>query len=85
MSARLYIGPYLHILLALRMLLFLDTVHSPSPRFMVTAGMDATLRVWDVRTYQPLHSLYIRKPAADVSVSQRGLVATGHGKHCQVC
>ena len=51
---------------------------------MVTSGMDAMLKVWDVRTYQPLHSLHIRKPAAAVSISQRGMVATGHGKHCQV-
>ena len=46
--------------------------------------MDAMLKVWDIRTYQPLHSLYIHKPATDISISQRGLIATGHGKHCQV-
>ncbi len=50
----------------------------------MTSGMDAMLKVWDIRTYQPLHSLNIHKPATDISISQRGLIATGHGKHCQV-
>ena len=52
---------------------------------MVTSGMDAMLKVWDIRTYQQLHSIHLHKPTTDLSVSQKGgLVATGHGKHCQV-
>ncbi len=52
---------------------------------MVTSGMDAMLKVWDIRTYQQLHSIRLHKPTTDLSVSQKGgLVATGHGKHCQV-
>ena len=51
---------------------------------MVTTGMDAQMRVWDCRQFRPLHSFYSRKPAASLSISQRGLLAFGYGKVCEV-
>ena len=50
----------------------------------MTTGMDAQMRVWDCRQFRPLHSFYSRKPAASLSISQRGLLALGYGKVCEV-
>jgi U3 small nucleolar RNA-associated protein 7 len=52
----------------------------PSGRYMATCGMDAQLRVWDVRTYKPLHAYYTSKPAASMNISQRGLLSLVAGR-----
>ena len=52
--------------------------------YMVTSGMDAQLKVWDVRTFKPVHAYYTPRPAAGVAVSQRGLLALGAGREVQV-
>ena len=46
--------------------------------------MDSQMKVWDIRKYQPLHAYHTHRPAADLDISQRGLVAIGYGKHCEV-
>jgi U3 small nucleolar RNA-associated protein 7 len=51
---------------------------------MVTAGMDARVRVWDVRTFKPIHSYFSASPATALDISQRGLLAVGYGPHVQV-
>ena len=53
-------------------------------RYMITTGMDSQMKVWDIRKYQPLHAYHTHRPAADLDISQRGLVAIGYGKHCEV-
>jgi hypothetical protein len=52
--------------------------------YMVTAGMDARVKVWDVRRFQPVHDYFTISPARTVDVSQRGLVGIGFGSHVQV-
>jgi U3 small nucleolar RNA-associated protein 7 len=47
----------------------------PTGRHLVTAGADRQVRVFDVRTFKPLHAYYSRPPVAALAVSQRGLVA----------
>ena len=47
---------------------------------LVTSGADGQVRVFDVRTFKPLHSYLSRAPAADVAISQRGVVAVGAGR-----
>ena len=59
-------------------------VGSLCDRHMVTAGMDAQLKIWDVRNYQLLHSQRMAQPAASVSVSQQNLVAAVQGRQCCV-
>lgn len=54
-------------------------------RHMVTAGADGQVKVWDVRKLQPLHAYFSRAPADALTVSQRGLLAVGHGRSVQVC
>ena len=51
---------------------------------MVTTGMDAQMKVWDIRQYKPLHGFYTHRPASSLAISQRGLVALGYGTKCEV-
>jgi len=48
---------------------------------LVTSGADGQVRVFDMRTYKPMHSYLSRAPAADVAISQRGIVAVGAGRN----
>lgn len=52
-------------------------------RYLVTAGADAQVKVWDVRTFRPLHAYFSATPAAAVDVSQRGMLAVAYGPHVQ--
>ena len=56
----------------------------PTGRYMVTSGADKSLKVWDVRTYRPLHSYTSAAPIEWSDISQRGLLAVGHGRRVQV-
>ena len=51
---------------------------------LVTAGYDANVKVWDVRTFKPIHTYYSSSPATAVDISQRGLLAVGYGPHVQI-
>lgn len=55
-------------------------------RYMATAGMDARLKVWDVRAFrsEPVHNYFLPSPARSIDVSQTGLCAVGFGSHVQV-
>ena len=53
-------------------------------RYLVTAGGDARLKVWDVRRWQEVHDYFTPVPAHALDVSQRGLVAVGYGSHVQI-
>jgi len=56
----------------------------PSGSYLVTAGLDSQVKVWDVRTYKELHSYFSAAPADSLDISQRGLLAVGWGKRVQV-
>ena len=51
---------------------------------MVTSGMDSQLKVWDIRTFKPVHAYYTNTPASSVEISQGGLLGVGFGPHVQV-
>ena len=55
-------------------------------QYMVTGAADRQIRVWDLRTYRELHSYYCVRGTTPTSIdiSQRGLLAIGHGSHCTV-
>jgi U3 small nucleolar RNA-associated protein 7 len=55
-------------------------------RYLVTAGGDARLKVWDIRKFQaePLYSYFTPTPATTLDVSGRGFVAVGFGSHVQI-
>lgn len=52
--------------------------------YMATSGLDGKMRIWDVRTYKELHTYYTPTPASCLAISQRGLLAVGHGPHIQI-
>ena len=53
-----------------------------SGRYMVTGGADSHVRIWDLRMYKETHSYYTRGgPPTDIDISQRGVLAIGHGSH----
>ena len=47
--------------------------------YLVTAGHDSQLKIWDIRTYQELYSYHTPSPATSVDISQRGVVSVGCG------
>ena len=46
--------------------------------------MLAQVRVWDVRMYKPRHAYFSHAPVEALDISQRGLLALGHGRTVQV-
>jgi hypothetical protein len=48
------------------------------------AGVDRQVKVWDVRTYQPLHAYFANAPAGCLDISQSGMLAVGQGRRVQV-
>ncbi|KAK9473216.1 WD40-repeat-containing domain protein, partial [Dipodascopsis tothii] len=53
-------------------------------RYMVTAGADSQLKVWDVRMYREVHAYYSPTPAATLDISDTGLLGVGWGPHVTV-
>eukprot|EP00658_Telonema_sp_P-2_P017328 TRINITY_DN16719_c0_g1_i2.p1 TRINITY_DN16719_c0_g1~~TRINITY_DN16719_c0_g1_i2.p1 ORF type:complete len:524 (-),score=132.62 TRINITY_DN16719_c0_g1_i2:372-1943(-) len=53
-------------------------------RYMVTAGMDCQVHVWDVRKYKKVHSYKSPMPTTTLDVSQRGLISMGFGAHVEI-
>jgi len=53
-------------------------------KYMVTSGLDGFMKVWDNRSYRPLHEYITPTPATSLSISQRNLIAAGFGPNVQV-
>lgn len=56
----------------------------PSGHYMASAGADNQIKVWDVRTFKPLHAYFSYSPVTSLDISQRGLLAVGYGSKVQV-
>ncbi|XP_054727500.1 uncharacterized protein LOC129237099 [Anastrepha obliqua] len=57
----------------------------PKGQYMVTAGQDRMVKVWDIRALKgPLASYRLRLPANQVEVSQRGTLAYSQGTYCEI-
>ncbi|XP_078342132.1 uncharacterized protein LOC144627967 isoform X2 [Oculina patagonica] len=52
--------------------------------YMATSGLDGQMKIWDVRTYKQLQAYYTPTPASCLAISQRGLLAVGHGPNIQI-
>lgn len=48
-------------------------------RYMVSAGQDSKMAVWDIRTFKPVHEYFMHSPGSSVSISDRNLTAVGWG------
>lgn len=48
-------------------------------RYMVSAGQDMKMAVWDIRMFKEVNSYFTRTPASSVSISDTGLTAVVRG------
>lgn len=55
-----------------------------SGKYLVTSGLDGTVKVFDIRTFKKLHSYFTNRPACDLDISQRELLAVGFGSYVQI-
>lgn len=53
-------------------------------RYLATAGRDGLLKLWDLRTYKPLHAYRTPRPVSSLDISDRGMLACTAGPHVQV-
>lgn len=60
------------------------TLPPHTARVLAAAGVDCQVKVWDVRTFKPLHAYFANSPPTALDVSQRGLLAVGQGRRLQV-
>lgn len=52
----------------------------PAGELLATAGVDGSLRIWDLRTYrQPITALNAGARVSSMAYSQKGVLAVGHG------
>ncbi|PFH35539.1 BING4CT domain-containing protein [Besnoitia besnoiti] len=53
--------------------------------YMVTAGVDGSWKIWDLRTYKALHTFkYFGSPPSSARWSQTGMLGLGFGPHVQI-
>lgn len=50
-----------------------------SGHYMVSAGQDCQMNVWDIRMYKEVHRYFTRAPASSLAISDRNLTAVGFG------
>jgi U3 small nucleolar RNA-associated protein 7 len=53
-------------------------------RYMVSAGADMKMAIWDIRTFKEVHKYYLRQPGASIDISDRNLTAVGWGTQISV-
>lgn len=52
--------------------------------YMATAGLDGQLKIWDIRTYKPVHEYFTSTPASTLAISDIGALAVGYGPHIAI-
>ncbi|KAK1761129.1 WD40-repeat-containing domain protein [Echria macrotheca] len=53
-------------------------------RYMVSAGQDNKMAVWDIRMFKEVNNYFTRSPASSVAISDTGLTAVGWGTRTTV-
>ena len=54
-------------------------------RYMATTGQDGLMKVWDIRTYQPVYKYKLYGKAAHcLAISQKGMLAAAFGSNVYV-
>ena len=57
----------------------LDVAIDQGGNYMVTAGADMQVKVWDARTFKPVHAYFSRNAVSSLDISQTGVLAVGAG------
>lgn len=53
-------------------------------RYMVSAGSDMKMAVWDIRAFKPVHTYFMRRPGSSIAISDRNLTAVGWGTQVSI-
>ena len=53
-------------------------------RYMVSAGQDMKMAVWDIRMFREVNRYFLRQPGSSLAISDRGLTAVGWGTQVSV-
>lgn len=53
-------------------------------RYMVSAGQDMKMAVWDIRMFKEVNKYFTRQPGQSVSISDRNLTAVGWGTQVSI-
>ena len=53
-------------------------------RYMVSAGQDSKMAVWDLRMFKEVHKYFLTQPGSDLSISDRGLTSVSFGTRTSV-
>ena len=53
-------------------------------RYMVSAGQDMKMAVWDIRMFKEVHKYFLTQPGTSVAISDRGLTSVAFGTRCSV-
>ena len=52
--------------------------------YMVSAGQDLRMAVWDIRMFKEVNNYFLRQPGTSISISDRGLTAVGWGTQVSI-
>merc|ERR1712217_614502 len=52
--------------------------------YLVTTGIDQQLKMWDIRTLNPLYQYVSKDPITCTDISDKGLLAVGYGRRIEV-
>ena len=53
-------------------------------RYMVTAGQEAKMSVWDVRMFKEVNKYFLTQPGSDITISDKGLTAVSFGTRTSI-
>ena len=53
-------------------------------RYMVSAGQDSRMSVWDMRTFKEVNNYFLRQPGSSVAISDRNLTAVSWGTQTSI-
>jgi U3 small nucleolar RNA-associated protein 7 len=53
-------------------------------RYMVSAGSDMKMAVWDIRNFKPVNTYFMRQPGTSIAISDRNLTAIGWGTQVSI-
>ena len=53
-------------------------------RYMVSAGQDLRMAVWDIRMLREVNNYFLRRPSSSIAISDRGLTAVGWGTQTSI-